>query len=756
VSLAADDPMRTGITVAPAKLFDNRSLVIMLEQLEQQLQSIRVVDSQKDKLLAALTNFQGARITDVSRAISVTGPSLPKVTTKEEPGTEDKSLRPTERTTEEAASTPTPPPLGETLSTLSMSPSFGSQAEDVLSDQVSLTYQIINVRMLLERALSDRLYKKEPRVQVVLGFQIGIDPPKEARDKAAFVEMTVSGPNGKPLSVVSVMPYEKTYNAFAIHRRSNAFGGAAVAKVISLGYQERRRSETLYVYKDADTLAHGAPVPGPESEKATFGWEFRPVLGRHSVSPGLRQMFAVIALPVADGSGTTALDPLKIEVTTYWRKYDASKSIASGKREIVEFSKPLGSVEPMRTDDITEQLGPRIDDVQWRATDDKTAVVQIAGDRLFSGTQVMLGPKIYSSAATGLIFKSDHLIELRTTVSELAFGDGAVSGRYGKPVALASLPKAPVSPSGIAVNDVRFRDDPGREFLPVTVVLQTRDGSPLTLPPEQPLMSVGSEVASSVYAEPRDCLPMAMAASAKSPTLSRAVAFISSSPPTGPTPVNCWQFTGMVTAARLRAESVVSLKYPFRGDIWQASFPIYPPFTISGITNLGTFEVKKGTKVTRLAITGRGFMRGGTQWTVILDRDYKASDLRISDTILQLDVAPEILAGFKSIIVQPSAGNPVVLKLPDGKPAPLEPALDGGQAKTVRKETSVAVVFTGKDLKGIKAAKFDGKPLTTEVSDDGKSITLFLTREVTAKLGVATILLEKENGLISVTVTVES
>lgn len=175
--LRAADPVRTGLTVAPPKVFDNRALVIMLEQLERQLQSINVVESQKDKLLAALSTFQGARISDMAQALSVTGHSLPKVITKETPG-DAGELQYAERNTEQAAATSSAPAAPQLHSELAHSPAVGVQAEDVLFDQVNLTYQIMNVRMLLDRALSDRLHNGNERVQVVLGFQIGIDPPR--------------------------------------------------------------------------------------------------------------------------------------------------------------------------------------------------------------------------------------------------------------------------------------------------------------------------------------------------------------------------------------------------------------------------------------------------------------------------------------------------------------------------------------------------------------------------------------------------
>ena len=134
---------------------------------------------------------------------------------------------------------------------------------------------------------------------------------------------------------------------------------------------------------------------------------------------------------------------------------------------------------------------------------------------------------------------------------------------------------------------------------------------------------------------------------------------------------------------------------------------------------------------------------------------YGEPELLIEPTLMRLAVDAGVLNGFKSLIVQPGPGRPLVVKLPDGKPTPLKPSIDPNQPKTAKKETSVAVRFTGKDLKGIKAAKFEGKALTIEVSDDGKAIAVYLTRDVTAKTGAAVILLETDESLIPLTVTIK-
>ena len=88
----------------------------------------------------------------------------------------------------------------------------------------------------------------------MVSFNISIDPPANARDAAAYVEITLTTSQG-PVSLVASMPQEKTYNATSLSSSSNAFSGSAVAKIISVSYNQRKRSQIFFLYRDSDTLA---------------------------------------------------------------------------------------------------------------------------------------------------------------------------------------------------------------------------------------------------------------------------------------------------------------------------------------------------------------------------------------------------------------------------------------------------------------------------------------------------------------------
>jgi hypothetical protein len=467
---AASRTQSNGISVGAPKVFDNRTLVIMLESLSQSLQSMQSQFVDQKSIAATFGNIQGFRSTETSSNLSVSTLPIPGVTkeTVKNTGLVDSAGNPlpdtatTTTTVTQPAVTPQPPALENTPAFSGFNPNYGASPSDLLSDEINLTYQIFNLRMLLERALSDRVYERSSRMQAVLGFNITIDPPRTANDAVAVVEISVKCATGN-VSLVGLMPQEKTYNAAALSTKSNAFGGTAVVKVVQVGYSQRRKSQTFYLYRDNDTIAYER-MTAEDPNTVVFGWMFRPVLGRRSVSPGFRQLFAILALPghdnEADGDAEGGPRQLSTRVRTYWKKYDnntltsfekqdANRATRFGYGMSLGLSKPelFESRYENRADypDVTVQpsaryqqdLTPDVNQVSWIPVGPKTAHVTVWGHNFFTGTQIELGDKTYSGSGDGLVLKSSEALDLTTTLEALAAGPGAVIGRYGLGIPLA-------------------------------------------------------------------------------------------------------------------------------------------------------------------------------------------------------------------------------------------------------------------------------------------------------------------------------
>ena len=460
-----------GIGVGLPKVFDNRTLTLQLEKLKQQLNQQQTQNGVIDlkSVAAALNNLQGLSQQETSTALSVTGSPTPATTLTNtlNTGNVDTSGNPlpntttTQNQTTNSSVTPTAPAF-DSFATLpaGFNPTFGSSASDLLNDQMNLSYQIINLQMLLDRALSDRIYPQDSgggtRLQTVLGFNVSLDPPRTANDAVAVVEVTLKSDPGGDISLVALMPQEKTYNSAALSSKSNAYSGAAMAGAFQVSGGVRKRSQVFYLYKDVDTLSYERMTL---DGSIVFGWMFRPVLGRRSVTPGFKQLFAVFALPRTDCIDPAKDDACAVKVTpkvrTYWKKYDRNTQTGFRREEAnrardawygltIGLAKPqlfshagyqnyreYGTVRVGATGEYQRQLTPTVTRIEWRPTGAKTTTISVKGNNFFTDTQVLLGDTKYSEAAGNMAIKSDQSFELASTLDQVASGTGVIEGRYG-------------------------------------------------------------------------------------------------------------------------------------------------------------------------------------------------------------------------------------------------------------------------------------------------------------------------------------
>ncbi len=104
--------------------------------------------------------------------------------------------------------------------------------------------------------MSDRLWGEGSRLQVVLGFQVSINPPSWAKDCAAVVEVEVKVPGRvQPISVVAMIPQEKTYNVATLSSSSDSLDGSVVSALWRAGTSIGRRRNDIFLHRDSDTVA---------------------------------------------------------------------------------------------------------------------------------------------------------------------------------------------------------------------------------------------------------------------------------------------------------------------------------------------------------------------------------------------------------------------------------------------------------------------------------------------------------------------
>ncbi len=460
-----------GIHVGKPKVYDSRELTLMLDNLSESLQGKQFIDP--SQLAKALGNVQGFRESDTSFAFQAngavgpgaasvfsgtpaastttpatdaTGSTTPGVTINVSPtlNAGSAAAAPAASTGAPATSGPQPPSLPALQTPPSYTPTFGSNGSDLLSDEVNLTYQLYNVRMLLDRSLTDRMIGKNPRMQAVVGFDIDIEPDKAAKDAAAVVQVSVSmGGAALPdacqaggIGMLLSCRRKGSHNTATLSQKANAFGGALAASVYSVGIAGQKRSQVFYLYRDMDTVSY--EQMDAAGSLANFGWQFRPVLGRRSVDPGMRHLIAVLSLPCADEGDI--LPAINVAVKTSWRRYESdNQTTTSGQ----PFWHQLPGEQPTNFTGLEipstvygqTGLAPKISDIQWLAAADGSGVAVVSGENLFPGTTVRLGSKVYRGGGDGLVIKSDKELEVPIPLS-LATVGGVVSGRYGNAIPL--------------------------------------------------------------------------------------------------------------------------------------------------------------------------------------------------------------------------------------------------------------------------------------------------------------------------------
>ncbi|HVR26193.1 MAG TPA: hypothetical protein VMU26_23070 [Candidatus Polarisedimenticolia bacterium] len=749
-----------GISVGQPKVYDNQSLTIMLDQLSAQLDKIQAIDQQS--LIKAFGMIQGSQQTDVTREFNATVSLTPKAaadtaTAAANTGNSSKGDNSPSSTSSPAGSSNISA-LPELLPAPSYKPNYGENAVDLLSDQVDLTYQIFNLRMLLERSVSDRLKDGAPRRQAVVGFNITVDPPSNARDAAAYVEVTLTSDQG-PLSLVATMPQEKTYNSTSLSSSSNAFGGSAVAKIISINYSQRKRSQTFFLYRDCDTLAlERAPV----GQAVTFGWVFRPVLGRRSVSPGMRQMFAVIALPETDLLGDSARETAKekekpgsgfphiqVHAKTYWLHYDkgtattlthpgfwdwSSKSLPGSQSPV------LADVIALPTKSIEISLHPQIREVTLFQTTNGNTVLQISGENFFTGTSVTIGDRTFAGPHDGLFLKSSQTMLLTANTDILSRSwRGVVNGRYGPAVPL--YPAASKNGIVIAKSSLTPR---GPNFTELELIIDNTEN----FPPKD--LTVND-----IKDFPTPVLLLNGAQISYRPMLQNTKDSKFCSGPTN----HCLVATVTLPNSLLHSrDNRAGIIFPLLGDHWAAEDLIYDTNEVQ-VTRMTT-----GTTTTLLI--SRPGIAFNKNWNLILDKTYPLIDpppaaapepapekepkdlqkgnqrgnqkvtppavpLQFSTVVacknakipndlndcymLKIVADTKTLSNYQKFILVSDRGLPQILNMPaaattketaaPAKPATILPA-------TVGLNEVITVTIAGTGLDAVKQVTFEGKPLT--------------------------------------------
>jgi hypothetical protein len=738
---AASARKDNGITVGETKLYDDRALDAKLQQLERDLGRLGFVD--QAGVAKGLGTLQGARQSVSSMSLNVTGLPTPGVSTVENSNSSANSNTSSIQTTTNSASvTPSVPALPGQAPAISPQLSFGQNAQDLLAEQVQLTYQLINLRTLLERAITDRVAanvgEAKQRRQAVVGFQIGLDSRGRYRNAVAEVDVRVTSltpvENRLRPNLVSLIPKEKTYNVATISRNARQFGFGAVVQVVNVGASFARSRDAFYLVRDTDTVAVERPWPfiadesgrakeeqGRENPAAiTFGWQFRPVLGRKAVEPGSRGVFALLSLPPSEFTTYVA----KVEAFTRWRKYDSKTGtvgdfiLGSDSTQVLD--------ELIVPPDIDEALRPVAQNVRWEDTNDGKALVVVNGKNFLPGTGVLVGNTLLDGPDDGFVLSDEKSFRFSVPVSGLiALTDLQLVGRFGSPFPLRTeLEHRDDFSWGIRVNGPVKFSPVDAKVTQVTLDLTAKEcpgGAascfPVYASSFRPLVMVGKTVFGFSDA------PVAV-------TL-----------PGGDT----IRLSFKAPSDLLGANDTLKVRYPFL-EPWAYTAEVAYDFGSSfGVKNAVVLASDDTTS--QVAVRGSKFERGRVTVTVG-SKVYKDGDnvlIYLSEDLLQLNLplAPKDLAKVKNLIVAQDGHNLILPLAVAPQPSP-KPSVISADNVTVG--DSKIIKLKGANFGSIQEVRFEGRVLSFDLDDDGATLLLSVPGEMTALPGTKAVTFALKDG----------
>jgi hypothetical protein len=738
-----------GIEVGVPKTYDDASLRMMLDAIRAKLGAMTGLN--QDALISRLGSTNGSTINQTQFGFQLTGGG-PSVTTTNTgatnsvttnanlpqgntsvPGTVTVTTDPTQSTVTTSAT----PPVPSVASGIAFAPpsSVSPSSLDVLNEQMQLSYEMANLELLLEGALSDRFVTNQRFVKprVTLGFPISLRTPPQFRDAIAVVEVevTTSSQNladpsvPEPPAITALLPREKTYNVAAMTDNMTSIGGGVVIGSIGIAASYLKGHKTLYVVQDQDTIAMQRP-PGANPNSTSFLWEFRPVLGQHFVRGGLKQTFVQLALPILENKDCFGT----IRIRTYWRNFDQKNGLG---REVIPGSVLISS----RTFPIPRyDLAPTVNAIDYQDLSDGTVSVAVQGNYL-AGTYIQLGPTRFEAGKNLIV--EDTSLKFTAPISALAQWTGHIIARNGAAADLLN----PLAQRRLPMLHQTACVDPPSGPLPPLPPPACPEALTITGVSVQPLNESESAVRVEVATPAQSSNKLLLAIGSK-------VFGLKDAPLRRyPTPSGV-VITATVSTASLVSSPKVRIFLPFWSDVdgnglhcYDSSYSLTNHFGLDSATE----------RLVLVSVDTEGntvYLLYGNDLTnaklLVPDHDamLEALDNVTQDRLRVLKIKKAVLQTIKKIVLQKENGQrPLLLDLPDAKPVLPKVSVDS----PVIQNTS-ELTISAEQAPDVISIKFEDKALQWKLADKS-TIRLLNVRAagVTNEQKTREITVEYKNGL---------
>lgn len=729
-----------GIWVDTPKLYDDAALQQMLSAAQTQLWAISALN--QTSLVSGFGAITGANLSTSSFglnlgspssppqvAVTQTGPTSSTATTNTTGSTPSTSIATTTAPASESTTTTSQlaaPASNATAPTVSLPSSYGVSASDILSEQMQLTYEIANLRLLLEGSLNDRVVQTDGgsivKPRATIGFPITIRPDKRYKSAVAVVEVTVSLPKCKnlsqskePIAITALLPREKTYNVAAITEHDTAIGAgivthAMVGGSIAWGLTHQK----YYVVQDQDTLA--LTLPPEESSATGFLWEFRPVLGRKYVPAGLKQTFVQLAFPEAADNTNFAT----VRVRTYWRKYDRCHGLV------------LGIVKGSLRDDVVNWVVPRITLPLSPSTFSVANLEDLTNGkmrvtlngRFLDGTSVRIGSTLLHDGTPGFV-SNLFGITFDASINDLATKEVDIVARDGTPRRL--------------LLDAGFEcPKETSDHCAKAPQIATADVS--TVDENNSLLTVKLENLED-YTKKHKPVPLVIVVGGHTFGYSDAPIQRSSDNST---------LTALVSTGFLSANTRITVTPLLASEQYRALKDVATLNLTSQPAHLVLLEATDKTSTFLLygnRLKGASIISPAGANLSAIGRSEDA------DSLQKLELTTAQAKQDKQIVLQRQNDRPVAIAIPQPDAESKKPAFTAKERVTVGSDEAIIV---GDGLDQVKAASFQGKPLQAKMEDKTLRLSGLKAAGVTASAATVSIDLTLTSGKATVSLDVVS
>lgn len=672
--------------------------------------------------------------------------------------------------------------------------------QDTIDKQTALTYQILNLRSLLNQAYTDRLIAQdtdseagfETRSQAFLGFTVNIEP--KFTDAVAEVEITIMNdkeeknkdPNKKDpkLSLISLFPEEKTYNIAKITDDKKSLGAGAIVSVLNVGAAYGKSKNTLYLAKDTDTVAFQRSFPEEEFDKeasgeflmdsktalvkergqkhkettgetyyklpkrneesTSFVWQFRPVLGQKTVSPGVRKVFALVAIPkelLNDGNWTGSF-----QAVTRWKPLTKDGIVKNkhgwflnkveglkGNGINLLYTACGGTLFIPSSSKVNSALQPKFTKAKWIDNGNGQITVVTDGRNFSKSTQVMSGEIIFDQTKNNLSVMGEQRLSFIGSAKNIAKFSPVIINRYGM-TTLNKIPKTEnpylqlekegdikITPKGTqnCLVEITLKPSSSPANLNIFDIFHRDDLTP-------PIIEIGD----SIFGLSDAPILTKNFDSGKS-TFSFVV------------PNTVLKKNSEITVRELlNNDSKISIGYD------PTKYTIATPFSVKSIQKMA--DDNPDSKFMNLAIIGSG-----------LDANTKViaglNTLNCSPSTINTDslCLLEIPKSAKKVVISHTGNDPLVIDLSQPNPFP-EVADISSKDKIINKGDSKTINLKMSNISSLKRVFFENIELSYELSEDKNSINLFIPQALSGTSGEKEItLVMKDDKRVSYKLTVK-